>query len=316
MAIATNTFLTYSSIGNREDLSDIIDMLPVDETPFMSSIGKTKASAKFHEWQTDTLGTAADNAQLEGDDISASAVTPTVRMGNRTQISRKAITISGTQEAISKAGRDDEMDYQKEKQLRQLKMDMEKALTGVGVAVVGNSTTASTLAGAESWIRTNDSRGSGGADSTLTSNVPTTAPTDGTQRVFTEDLLKDVLQQCYTSGGNPDTVHLGAFNKRVASGFAGNSTPMIDATKGKRVAAYDIYVSDFGEVKFVANRHSRSRSALVLQTDKWKLAYLRPVFFKDLGATGDAEKGALITEYTLECRNEAANGVIADLTTS
>lgn len=314
MTQSTNTFDTYDSIGNREDLSNEIYMLDVDETPFMSSIGKGKATAKYHEWQTDTLGTASANAQIEGDDTAAAEPTPTVRVGNRCQISKKVITISGTQEAIEKAGRKSEMAYQKAKQLRQLKMDMEKALTGVQVAVTGSNSVAAQLAGAESWLTTNDSRT--GTEATLTSGVPTAAPVDGTQRAFTEDLLKDVLQQCYLSGGNPDMLMVGAFNKRVASSFAGNSTPTIDAKDKKRVAAVDFYVSDFGTLKIVANRHSRSRSALAIDSEMFAVAYLRPTFYEDLGKTGDAVKGHIIVEYTLESRNQASSGVIADLTTA
>ena len=48
------TYQTYQSVGNREDLTDMIYDISPTETPFMSSIGKTKATATFHEWQTDS----------------------------------------------------------------------------------------------------------------------------------------------------------------------------------------------------------------------------------------------------------------------
>ena len=35
--------------GEREDLANFISMISRDETPFLSSIGKTKATAVFHE---------------------------------------------------------------------------------------------------------------------------------------------------------------------------------------------------------------------------------------------------------------------------
>ena len=44
-----------SDVSNREDLANFISMITRDETPFMSSIGKTKATAIYHEWQTDEL---------------------------------------------------------------------------------------------------------------------------------------------------------------------------------------------------------------------------------------------------------------------
>src|SRR5579863_5159160 len=84
MAIVTNEFLTFSAIGNREDLTDMIyNISPVD-TPFMGNIAKTKAESVLHEWQTDSLAAAATNAQLQGDDIYSSytfsSVTATTRL--------------------------------------------------------------------------------------------------------------------------------------------------------------------------------------------------------------------------------------------
>ena len=37
---------------------------------------------------------------------------------------------------------------------------------------------------------------------------------------------------------------------------------------------------------------------------------------QDLGAVGDADTRAIYTEFGLEMKNEAANGIVADLTTS
>src|SRR5580658_10315175 len=83
MALPTNTFTTYSATGNREDLSDMIFRIDPTDTPFMTGIEKTKATAVNHEWQTQALAAAnAGNAQLEGDDATADATTPTVRLGN------------------------------------------------------------------------------------------------------------------------------------------------------------------------------------------------------------------------------------------
>src|SRR5438552_4102808 len=112
MAVPTNTFLTFSAIGNREDLLDKITNISPTDVPFTTMAGEAKANATFHEWQTDSLATAAGNAQLQGDDVTFAAASPTARVGNRTQISRKEVIVSGTQEAISKAGRNSEKVYQ------------------------------------------------------------------------------------------------------------------------------------------------------------------------------------------------------------
>jgi len=111
---------------------------------------------------------------------------------------------------------------------------------------------------------------------------------------------------------------VGSFNKQKVSGFTGNSTRMDMAEDRSLVATIDVYVSDFGEVRVVADRILRSsgRTAHVVDTEMWSVAYLRPFGVQDLAKTGDAEKKQLLVEYTLVAKNEAANGKIADLTTS
>ncbi|MCP3703744.1 MAG: DUF5309 domain-containing protein, partial [Alteromonas sp.] len=67
MTQATNTFDKYDTIGNREDLSDMIyDVSPTD-TPIMTAIRKGTATNTLTEWQTDALASAAANAHIEGD---------------------------------------------------------------------------------------------------------------------------------------------------------------------------------------------------------------------------------------------------------
>ena len=155
MAIVTNTFQTYTAIGNREDLSDIIYNISPTDTPFMSSIGKEKAEGTFHEWQTDTLAAAAANAQVEGDEIAITAVSPTARINNRTQISRKSVIVSGTQDTVNTAGRNNELAYQISKNAKELKRDMELVLCNNQSAAVGGAAAARTSSGLAAWLQTN-----------------------------------------------------------------------------------------------------------------------------------------------------------------
>lgn len=296
----------------REDLSSMIwDISPL-ETPIISSIGKTKATQTLHEWQSDALAAASSsNAHIEGDDSTADALTATTRERNSTQILKKVRLVSGTSQAVDAAGREDELDYQVAKGMKEIKRDMEAIVSGPQGRVAGNSTTAREMRGIENWLTTNDSRGSGGTQGSDTVDV-----TDGTQRAFTETLLKAVHKLAYTEGGDPDTLYVGPFNKQVASGFTGGTTKQIDSAEKKLVATVDLYVGDFGQFKIVCNRFSRDRSALLLQTDMWKLATLRPLHREKLAKTGDSDKVQLVWEATLESRNEKASAIVADLTTS
>ena len=61
MAVVSGRTITQGAtrrdadVSQREDLANFISMITRDETPFMSSIGKTKATAIYHEWATDTI---------------------------------------------------------------------------------------------------------------------------------------------------------------------------------------------------------------------------------------------------------------------
>ncbi len=314
MAIVTNTYLTFSAVGNREDLIDQIYNIAPKDTPFMASVGKSKAAAVLHEWQTDSLAAAAANAQLEGDDITAfQAVTPTARVGNRCQISYKTAIVSGTQDVTDKAGRQREMVYQLVKRSNELKRDMEFVLTNNQAPATGDSSNARQLRPLCGWYRSpsngNANRGAGGADGTASA-----AATDGTQRPLTESLVKTVLQSCWTNGGNPDLIMVGPFNKTVFSGFTGNSSRLDQSEDRKVIATVDVYESDFGTHKIVASRFSRERDCHVLDTGLWSVGYLRKMQTVDLAKTGDADKSMVLAEYTLEARNQIGSGIVADLT--
>jgi hypothetical protein len=313
MSMPADTFATYQAIGNREDLSDEIWKISPTETPFFSAIAKVKGDATLHEWQMQELAAAdTDNACLEGSDAITNAVTPTVRKGNRMQISDKVVRVAGTQEAVDHAGRDSEMAFQEMLKGQELKIDVDTILSGLNqTQVAGDTTTARRCATVLSWIATND-------DHVGTS--PTTSGTvtrvDGTQRAFTEAQLKNVFALCYAQGGKPNLVLAGAFNKQVFSTFTGRSTPMEEAKSKKIVASVDAYESDFGTVKVMASRNIRSRDVLVLETEKWAVAHLRKMESIPLAITGDSRRKQIITEYTLESRNEKASGGVFDLTVS
>ena len=313
MAQPTNTFDTYDSIGEREDLSDVIYNISPTDTPFLSSAAKTKATAVLHEWQTDSLATAVtDNKVIEGDEATNDAITATTRLSNSCQIMDKVIVITGTQEAVDKAGRASEIAYQIAKKAKELKRDLESALCSNNAEVTGSATAARQSGGLRSWVATNDVMGTSGTSGGLGN----TAATNGTQRVFTESLLKSVIKSVWNAGGNPTMIMVGPFNKQKLSGFTGNSTRFDAGADATLYTSVDVYASDFGQLQVVPNRFSRDRDAWVLDMDYWGVAFLRDFTMHELSKTGDSEKRQLILEATLESRNEAASGVVADVTTS
>ena len=314
MAQPAGTVDSYDmTASNREDLQDFIYNISPTETPFLTSINKMTAKATLHEWQTESLNAASGaNARIEGDDAGTGVSVTATRVTNYTQISDKVVVVSGTQEVVDKAGKNSEMAYQTAAMIKELKRDMETIICGNQAAVAGDATTARKLRSLEAWYTTNVSRGTGGASGSTT--LAATDATTGDLRAFTEDFLKDSLQDIWTNGGDPDLIMLGATNKRVASAFAGNATRQIEATGKKLVTSIDVYVSDWGSHRLVPNRFSRARTVHVLDTSMWGVGYLRPLKDYPLAKTGDSVKKQLLVEYTLCAKNQAASGVIADLT--
>ena len=314
MAQVSGTYSKYDAVGLREDLTDIIYNISPTDTPFMSSIAKSKATAVNHEWQLDSLAAAsASNAQIEGDEVSFSAPSSTTRRGNVTQIATKSVIISGTLEAVNKAGRNSELAYQISKASKELKRDMETSLCDNNAQVAGDDSTARELSGLGSWLKTNQSAGGGGS---APGTSGTNARSDGTQRAFTEDQLKTVIKSVWDNGGDPSMVMVGSFNKQKLSGFTGGSTRFDPAENKRLVAAVDVYESDFGALQVTPNRFQRARDAFVITPDLFAVAFLRDFSLEDLAKTGDAMKQFLLVEYTLESRNESGSGIVADLTTS
>ena len=308
------TYQTFTAIGMREDLSDMIYNISPTETPIMSSIGKTKATAVYHEWQTDSLAAATTaNAAVEGADATSGTMAPTVRVGNYTQIVSKTVQVSGTLESVDKAGRKSEKAYQLAKASQELKRDLETIITANQGKSAGTSTVARTMGSLLSWIKTNSSQGSGGA---APATSGTSTRTDGTQRTATEALLKTVIASIFDAGGNPKAVFVGSAGKQKMSTFAGIAVNRYQITKpeaGVIIGAADIYQSDFGQLSIVPDRFMRNRDMLILDPEYAAMAFLRPFMTNELAKSGDSDKTQILAEVTLEVKNEAAHGIVADL---
>lgn len=315
MAQPTNTFSSYDAIGNREDLSDIIHDISPTDTPVLSAIPKTKATGTKHEWQIDALAAASStNFVIEGDDATTDASTATTRVFNYRAISDKVARVTGTQEAVNKAGRSSEMAYQMEKRMKELKRDVEKIILENNASVAGNDTLAAECAGLQAWVVTNSDAAS---DATAATGDGTDAHTDGTARALTENMFETVLASAWDNGGEPSMCVCNSFQKRKVANFSGNATQTIDKDKKKITNTIDIYIDPLGnEVRMVPDRFVPTDVVYFIDPEYLKFATLRDFHSVNLAKTGDSERKQIIVEYTLEVCNEKAHGGIYDLTAS
>ena len=308
----------YTAIGAREDLTDVIyDISPTD-TPIMSSIGKTKATSVYHEWQTDSLAAATtSNALVEGASATEATISPTTRLGNYTQIVGKTVMVSGTLLASDLAGRKSEMAYQLAKASAEIKRDIETIITANQGQTAGSSgSSARKMGSLLSYIKTNTNKSAGTTAGVDPTTIGVSTRTDGSTRTFTETILKDVIKQVFESGGTPSVLMVSPALKQTVSAFTGLAAQRYQVpTSGQAtiLAGADLYQSDFGVLQIVPNRFMRTRDALVLDPEYAALAYLRPFQTNDIAKVGDAEKKQILAELTLEVRNEAAHGGAFDL---
>lgn len=322
MAAPTNTARTITQVGNREQLTEILERVAPENTPFTSNCGEgPKATAVLVEWQTEDLAAPSSAGILEGDDTTTFEENVTARLGNYTQIRKRPYVISGTQEAVNKAGRKSEIARHRVLKGIEVKRDFETIFLGNSIAQQENGGDPRICAGIQGWLSSNVSRGAGGANGVITNGIVATEATNGTQRAFEESQIKAVMQSIFNNSGSSKkrTLYMSAFHKQVFSGFAGISEIRNEVGGNKQATIYgaaDAYMSDFGMLVTVPVAYGLTRDVLVIDHEYVGISTLRSIFEEKLGKTGDNEKRHILGEKTLTVKNQKALGIVADLTTA
>ena len=283
------TMKTYDTVGIREDLQDAIYSISPTTTPFISTVGRTKAKNTYHEWQTDSLADVdLTNAKVEGADAVSPTLAPTTRVGNYTQISDKVVQVSTTDDAVDSAGRSTETAYQLAKASVELKRDTEAIVLSDQAQSAGTSSTPRKLGGLQSW---------------LTTNVVDTAGA-----AITEDMLNEAMLSAYTAGGEPTMLLVSPATKQVVSKFPGIAEQRFMAPGNKPstiIGTADVYMSDFGTLNVVPDRFCPEDVSFVVDSSMANIAYLRPFKQTQLAKTGDSQKSLMNVEWTLVCPEQS-----------
>lgn len=308
------TFTTATAVGEREDLSDVITRIDPDETPVFSALKKETGNGVFVEWQVQELAAAsATNYVNEGADAALATPTATTRLGNYMQISVKDAQISGTLDAVDKAGRDKETAYQKVLKGLELRRDIEKSLHADTARSGSDPRKAGSLS---SWI-SNVSVGATGAAPT---GDGSDLPTGGTDRDLTLAMIDEAMQAAYTDGGQPNMLVVSPAKKVAFSDLNGGSvaTNQINYTAPREAAivgSVSLYLSDFGQLDVVIDRFASDDRVLLLDSDYASICTLpsRNFAVSELARTGDSEKFQIVTEWTLKVSAPKAHGAVYDL---
>jgi hypothetical protein len=314
MPIITGTQETYDVTNIPEDVLEKIWMFEREETPVSSGATKRKVDSPTPEWQDQALTAAGANAMVQGDTFTVDAQTASVRRKNHTQILRKVISNTGTNQATKHYGYDDQQARSKAIAYRELLRDVEFARVQNVASVVGTTGVAPKMGGIETWATSNVSRGAGGSNGGYNTGTGVTAvATDGTQRVYTEDLFLGVMQTGYDNGSKFNQIHLGSFNKRRMSTFQGAQQRMSEEKSSS--SSVDVYITDFGKITASINPQQRTRTAILYDMEGVAVLNLRAMQRGKLAKTNDSDEEFVLTEQTTQVVQKAI-GVIADLTTS
>lgn len=314
MSAPTGVNTTLVAVGNREDLENKIYRVAPEETPFMSNIGRTEATAITHEWLTETLAAPDATTQLlEGDDVTTlSTANQPTRFGNLCQINGKKYGVSGTEQAVNSAGNSGSLARQRILKGLEARRDAELRFVGNFATVAESGATARKSGGVLAGISTNVSLGSGGSVTAISGST-WTAATPGTTRTFTEALVKAVQSTAFTNGARPKIAMMGPTQKQTWSAFTGIASIRKDAPGNKPatlIGAVDVYVSDFGNLALVPHPYGLTTAAIGIDPSMWAIAVLRGWKVQKLAKTGDSDREEILAEHTLVARNEKSSWAI------
>ena len=300
--------------GDRFRIGDQIQIEGSEELMFVTGID-TNTLTVVRGYAGTTPEDLADNQQinilgnaaLEGADKPSARFTNRTRYSNYTQIFTASIEVSGTDLAVSQLGLADEIDYQKQERLRELIRDLENIVINGGQpssTPEGSGSVRRSMKGVIQHLSTNIFR-------VGDSGFPTGSELD-------EAKLNYALRKIWeSSNGNVDLIVVGGFQKRKVNAFCSESRTY-GASDTTFTDMVSIYESDFGICRIVTTRWMPQDAVLFLDSSRTNVLPLagRSFYFKPLASSGDYECGEVIGEYTLELKNEAAHGLIRDLSTT
>ena len=335
--IASTSVVALDAVQNiREDLGNVIFNVTPFMTPFTSGISQTRATADTHEWLTDTYADARDdNAAIEAvAPDGPTAGSTRVRLGNFIQIADKTVTVTKKAEFMDRAGvPGKEMAYQLMKLGKELQMDVEKQTLGCYGAVAtkkqGESNAAGVSGAFGSYIGTNQTV-NGATNAAINEGVGglgvlfngSTVPTVGDNNpAISQTTMDSLLDGVWDNSGDINSAKIMASAgvvsslRNTLSGMATNADSVVsnlDANTtngGNIIARVAVYVSQFGPIAVVPNKHMPANTLYVVDYSTWGLAFAggKKIHTTDIATQTSAEQKLLECYYTLEARSEEAN---------
>jgi hypothetical protein len=292
-------FGTYDAVGNRECLLDVITNITPSETPMFSRFGKVQVDGIYPNWQTDTLRNPTDNKQIQSYTYASvmGTVTPTVLAHNYTQILACGYEVTDTQNVVAKAGRTDELAYQKAKAMKEFALDCEYSILNHATEVAPAAAVPAEMNGLIGFITTNDPDNAGNA--------------------LTENILLAAMETAWDGGATEmNAIYTGARQKKVINDF-GSTARTMNQSEETYKNLVSVYESDFGTVEILLDRRiakgAGTADLFCLTDNMWKVGVLQPVVTKPVPKDGAYERFVIEGQLTVISYQEKASLRIKNL---
>lgn len=290
----------------REALLDIVTNLSPKDRPLMAKFGRQDVKNTTVTWTTDALASrSAANQNVHGNTITFAAADWSARspISNYTQLMEKKVSVDRTMNVVTVAGvPEGEWERQKKLKLDELLNDAEACLASnnSATAPLPNTGTAGIAGGVQSLINAN-----------APANVinGSNAPYSGT---LTKAMYNKLAQLCYTQGGKPDAVFLGAEAKDDVAGWVQQINRPVSDDGKKLTQVINQVETTTGFQDLMLSRDLVTVLAM-LETQYWKIGWLRAPEFIETGITGDFRGGYHALELTTIGTAPKSSGIITNL---
>ncbi|AWA69297.1 TPA: SU10 major capsid protein [Klebsiella pneumoniae] len=294
--------LTANLKGQHKALSDIVENISPESTPFLSMIVKSTIDNVLFYWTEEELAAAGSNSAKEGADAKDHVDNVLIEHDNYTQIFTKTVRLSGSAMVTSIAGQKQKLAHQVELRAKELKRDQEFAF----------------LSG---QVKTGETASVGRLTASYQAQVDAGNVIDQASAVITLDVIDELLTRLFENGATPDYImcHPRVRNALVKA-ISQRDGVLRDVGNGTEIVNDVVrYTSPVGAVDIINNRLAKYDASTgigdiyVFDSSMWELVTLRPYSLNELAKTGDSEARQLIVECGLKNRSFKSAGLITNV---
>ena len=325
-----------SSVSNREDLLDVLTILAPEETPVLSSSGKSRAQSTFVEWTVDSLDAVSTDGVSEGEDVTSFSdkFAKRARLGNYIQKFRKDYLVSDLQEAVDSVG-PARIAQAEAKAIREIKRNIEATIISSNEMQAETGTGSPyKLRGLGKWLQS-----SAQGTNPVPSDFLTPSTSIHAASSFTETNLNTMITSIYRKTGSTNSLTLIADTalRRQVTDFArfGTTVPTLDASSNSQAAftpslrqvsypggsaeirlSVELYQSDHGVVSVVnmnpdcATDTTNQDTGLLINPEYFGISELIPMGSTRLPNLGGGERGFVDCALTTLVYHPQAHGII------